>query len=199
MSQFSVNGPLVGCDSTTPAVMASWSGCCETMGSKRIGRTSTAGKVRCAVSRPTRTPANWSPNSKSSSISSDRPANSKACSLGHRTPSLRSSFSLSAQTPARDWWYHGREHGQHIGFFRGRTLDYLAARLGGYWATDGQAPHFFSEKPIPPARACSCGTCEWPGCCGGGAYTSRSGPTQDHAATASAGMPSSASLVRHRP
>ena len=29
-----------------------------------------------------------------------------------------------------DWWYYGKEHGQHIGFFRIRTLENLAQKRG---------------------------------------------------------------------
>lgn len=53
------------------------------------------------------------------------------------------------QTPPTDWWYLGQEHGQHIGFFRSRTLAFLAASLGAHFATDGRSLHVLSLIPIP--------------------------------------------------
>ena len=55
------------------------------------------------------------------------------------------------ETPApahEDWWYYGKEHGQHIGFFREQTLKNMAQRLGKHLATDGRSFHIFSEQPI---------------------------------------------------
>ena len=46
----------------------------------------------------------------------------------------------------QDWWYYGLEHGQHIGFFRVRTLNYLADKFNLHLLTDGKSCHFFSEK-----------------------------------------------------
>lgn len=50
---------------------------------------------------------------------------------------------------ARDWWYLGPEHGQHIGFFREQTLAHLAHELGVHHASDGARVHLFSRRPVP--------------------------------------------------
>ena len=57
----------------------------------------------------------------------------------------------TAETPPRDWWYFGPEHGQHIGFFRARTLAWMAEQLGCHHRTDGQTLHVFSRRGIPSA------------------------------------------------
>jgi hypothetical protein len=51
--------------------------------------------------------------------------------------------------PARDWWYFGPEHGQHIGFFRRETLHWMAGALGCHHASDGASVHVFSRRPVP--------------------------------------------------
>jgi hypothetical protein len=48
-----------------------------------------------------------------------------------------------------DWWYLGPEHGQHIGFFRVRTLSWIATRLGCHYGSDGRSLHLFSRHPVP--------------------------------------------------
>lgn len=53
------------------------------------------------------------------------------------------------QTPAPDWWYLGQEHGQHIGFFRARTLAWMARQLGCHHASDGVSLHLFTRGPVP--------------------------------------------------
>jgi len=45
-----------------------------------------------------------------------------------------------------EWWYYGLDHGQHIGFYRKRTLQYLANRFGMNLLTDGKGTHLFSSK-----------------------------------------------------
>ena len=55
----------------------------------------------------------------------------------------------SSSTPQPDWWYYGPEHGQHIGFFRPATLEWIAAKLGCYQASDGVSLHLFSKSPVP--------------------------------------------------
>ena len=55
----------------------------------------------------------------------------------------------TAATPPPDWWYYGPEHGQHIGFFRPRTLACLAERLACHHRTDGRSLHLFSRQPVP--------------------------------------------------
>jgi hypothetical protein len=62
---------------------------------------------------------------------------------------LISTMLLPTPTPAHeDWWYYGREHGQHVGLFRAETLRVLAARHGKHLATDGVSNHLFSERPV---------------------------------------------------
>lgn len=55
----------------------------------------------------------------------------------------------TAATPGTDWWYLGTEHGQHIGFFRERTLAYIAAQLGAHVASNGRSVHVLARKPVP--------------------------------------------------
>lgn len=45
-----------------------------------------------------------------------------------------------------DWWYYGLETGQHIGFYRLRTLQYISNKLGLHLISDGASRHFFSKK-----------------------------------------------------
>lgn len=45
-----------------------------------------------------------------------------------------------------DWWYYGLDHGQHIGFYRLRTLKYLANKFNLHLISDGASRHFFSKK-----------------------------------------------------
>lgn len=53
------------------------------------------------------------------------------------------------ETPPPEWWYYGPEHGQHIGFFRVRTLTCLAEHLDCTYRTDGRTLHVFSRGTIP--------------------------------------------------
>ena len=53
------------------------------------------------------------------------------------------------EAPPKDWWYLGPEHGQHIGFFRTVTLQWMAAKLGCHCASDGRSVHLFSRQPVP--------------------------------------------------
>lgn len=56
---------------------------------------------------------------------------------------------IASPTPAPEaWWYYGAEHGQHIGFFRRRTLDVLARQLGCHVRSDGRSFHLFTRRPI---------------------------------------------------
>ena len=45
-----------------------------------------------------------------------------------------------------DWWYYGLDHGQHIGFFKLKTLQYIADKFGLYLISDGFDRHFFSKQ-----------------------------------------------------
>jgi hypothetical protein len=66
------------------------------------------------------------------------------------SPNLLISTNLiSTPTPKLgDWWYYGLDHGQHIGFFRSQTLQFIAKKFNKYLVTDGVSRHLFSEKPI---------------------------------------------------
>ncbi len=60
---------------------------------------------------------------------------------------------IATPAPAPEaWWYYGGEHGQHIGFFRRRTLDTLAKQLGCHVHSDGRAFHLFTRRSIAPWR-----------------------------------------------
>lgn len=80
--------------------------------------------------------------------------------LVHPSGELNKMFSISSNIllstsliskPApnhNSWYYYGKDHGQHIGFFRARTLEYLAKKHNKYLLSDGKSLHLFSEKPI---------------------------------------------------
>jgi len=60
---------------------------------------------------------------------------------------------IASPAPApQAWWYYGPEHGQHIGFFRRRTLEYLAQQLGCNLHSDGRQFHLFTRRHIAPWR-----------------------------------------------
>jgi len=62
---------------------------------------------------------------------------------------LVSTLIMPSPTPKMDdWWYYGRETGQHIGFFRVKTLKWMAEKHGKFLATDGRGYHLFSDKPV---------------------------------------------------
>jgi hypothetical protein len=66
-----------------------------------------------------------------------------------RTVFMSTDLIVSAEPPPRDWWYLGPEHGQHIGFFRLNTLEWIASELGCHMKSDGRTLHMFSLDPIP--------------------------------------------------
>ena len=47
-----------------------------------------------------------------------------------------------------EWWYYGKEHGQHIGFFKIKTLEKLAQDRGKLLLSDGVSYHLITDKPI---------------------------------------------------
>lgn len=47
-----------------------------------------------------------------------------------------------------DWWYYGVEHGQHIGFYRLKTLAFLAKQYGRFLISDGHSVHLFSSVKV---------------------------------------------------
>lgn len=54
---------------------------------------------------------------------------------------------IAAPAPKpNDWWYFGLDHGQHIGFFRVQTLQYLADKFGLQLLTDGISTHLLSQQ-----------------------------------------------------
>jgi hypothetical protein len=46
------------------------------------------------------------------------------------------------------WWYYVPEHGQHIGFFRIKTLKKLAEFHNKNLITDGHSYHFFTDQNV---------------------------------------------------
>lgn len=46
-----------------------------------------------------------------------------------------------------DWWYYGSDHGQHIGFFRIRTLERLAQARGKVLLSDAASYHLLVDPP----------------------------------------------------
>lgn len=65
-------------------------------------------------------------------------------------PNLLISTSLiPSPTPSlNEWWYYGLDHGQHIGFFRLKTLRHIAHKFGKYFISDGATYHLFTDAPI---------------------------------------------------
>lgn len=63
-------------------------------------------------------------------------------------PNVLLSTELIADPAPRqeDWWYYGREHGQHIGFFRTRTLQKLATERGKSLLSDGVRYHLITDQ-----------------------------------------------------
>ena len=60
---------------------------------------------------------------------------------------------IQSPAPSPDqWWYYGLEHGQHIGFFRVKTLAYLARSLGLHLVSDHSTVHLLSKKPVSIGR-----------------------------------------------
>ncbi|CAN5348186.1 hypothetical protein BH09GEM1_BH09GEM1_04390 [soil metagenome] len=66
---------------------------------------------------------------------------------------LISTVMVPTPTPSHeDWWYYGREHGQHVGMFRLQTLKVLAAQMGKSLVSDGYQHHLFADREINPTR-----------------------------------------------
>ena len=66
---------------------------------------------------------------------------------------------LIADEPPKtdEWWYYGLEHGQHIGFFREKTLNYIAKKYKINILTDGKAIHLLTTKK--PSKFAFLATC----------------------------------------
>jgi len=72
--------------------------------------------------------------------------------LGIAPNVLFSTVIIPVPTPKHDnWWYYGHEHGQHIGFFRIRTLEKLARDRGKYFVSDGSSYHLMTDQPVNQA------------------------------------------------
>lgn len=55
-------------------------------------------------------------------------------------------------TPKQDaWWYYGKEHGQHIGFFRLKTLQKMADARGLCLVSDGRSFHMLTREAVAPS------------------------------------------------
>jgi hypothetical protein len=60
---------------------------------------------------------------------------------------LLSTQLIPEPTPQQDaWWYFGKEHGQHIGFFRLSTLEFLARKHGKTLLTNGTSYHLLTDS-----------------------------------------------------
>lgn len=68
-----------------------------------------------------------------------------------RAPVVLASTELieGASTPLQEWWYLGPEHGQHVGFFRARTLQWMAETVGCTYQSYGGSVHLFSRVAVP--------------------------------------------------
>ena len=56
---------------------------------------------------------------------------------------------IPSPTPSpQEWWYFGLDHGQHVGFLRVKTLEYIAKKFNKHLITDGHSYHLFSERPV---------------------------------------------------
>lgn len=71
-----------------------------------------------------------------------------------RTDHVLVSTDLIADPAPRpeQWWYYAPEHGQHIGFYRPRTLEWIARRLQCRVLSDGRALHLFTRRSVAPWR-----------------------------------------------
>lgn len=64
---------------------------------------------------------------------------------------LLSTELMPDRTPEpQSWWYYGLDHGQHIGFFRTRSLQYLAGKLGRTLISDGASYHLLTSEKVSP-------------------------------------------------
>ena len=56
---------------------------------------------------------------------------------------------MATPAPALDqWWYYGLDHGQHIGFYRLKTLQILAKKFKKHFISNGKNYHLFTENPF---------------------------------------------------
>ena len=50
--------------------------------------------------------------------------------------------------PVNQWWYYGFEHGQHIGFFRLKTLNFIAKKYKKKLISDGFSCHVVTDTSM---------------------------------------------------
>lgn len=48
-----------------------------------------------------------------------------------------------------EWWYYCQKHGQHVGFYRKKTLEYIAKKYNKKLYSYKSEMHLFSERKIP--------------------------------------------------
>jgi hypothetical protein len=66
--------------------------------------------------------------------------------LAHSKNIIFSTRLISDEIPKiGEWWYYGEEHGQHIGFYRKKTLQFVAKKNHLNLLSDGVAIHCLSE------------------------------------------------------
>lgn len=58
---------------------------------------------------------------------------------------------VPSKTPQpEEWWYYGREHGQHVSLYSSATLSHLAKENGLHFYSNGINIHIFTPKKISP-------------------------------------------------
>ena len=50
--------------------------------------------------------------------------------------------------PAKDWWYYGFNHGQHVALYHYHTLKSIAEQLGLHLYSDKKGYHILSKKKL---------------------------------------------------
>jgi hypothetical protein len=56
---------------------------------------------------------------------------------------------IPSPTPQpNEWWYYGLDHGQHIGFYRRQTFEYLARKFDLNFLSDGSSTHLYSKRKL---------------------------------------------------
>ena len=77
------------------------------------------------------------------------PVNEMARLLDSAPNILLSTELIATPAPSLDsWYYYGSNHGQHIGFFRLQTLEYLARKFEMHLISDGRSHHLFSKQKV---------------------------------------------------
>lgn len=79
----------------------------------------------------------------------ERPLEELEKMLGITENILFTTVLLPDPVPEPDtWWYYAHSHGQHISFYSGKTLQFIADRYGLQLSTNRNNIHLFSNKPI---------------------------------------------------